>query len=124
MPATPSVKAFSAAVTAKVRLKIRCRFRLQRGLIEQVAAVEIELSCSMPSISAGIFAGGDAQAEPRLRDLGKAAGQGGDIDGDLALWIAVVGIDAGDSQRPASARRRHVDAVADARGSAAGPTAR
>ena len=40
-------------------------------------------------------------------------GQRGEIDGDLALGIAVVGIDADHFERPVAARRRHVDAVAD-----------
>ena len=41
-PATPRVKAFSAAVTAKVRLNIRVDFSLQRRLIKQVPAIETE----------------------------------------------------------------------------------
>jgi hypothetical protein len=54
-----------------------------------------------------------AQRKPRLWRLGKMPEQGGRGDGDLALGIAIVGIDAGDAERPVATRRRQVDAVAD-----------
>jgi len=41
-PATPSVKAFSAAVTAKVLSKNPLRFGLHRCLVDKAAAVEAE----------------------------------------------------------------------------------
>ena len=48
-----------------------------------------------------------------MRDCRKASGQRGDIDGDLSLRIAVIGIDADHFQRPASVRRGHLDSIAD-----------
>ena len=37
----------------------------------------------------------------------------GDIDGDLALRIAVIGIDADDLELPVAARRGDLDGIAD-----------
>ena len=91
-PATPSVKAFSAAVTAKVRLKIR---------VDSVFSVawSARLRPSRPNLclnrrdQRGHRGGRDAQAQSRLRDVGKVPHQRIDIDADLAFRIAVVGID-------------------------------
>src|SRR5205823_10192950 len=55
----------------------------------------------------------DAQAEARLRNGWKMPDQGRDIDGDLTLGVAVVGVDADHLERPVASGRRQFDMIAD-----------
>jgi hypothetical protein len=89
------------------------RLGLQRGLIQEVAAIQPEFVLQR-RYQRRNRDGSDTQAQPRLRDFRKAPGQRRKIDGHLAFWIAVIRIDADHLQRPVSARRRNLDPVAEA----------
>ena len=112
MPATPSVKALSAAVTAKVRLKMRVDSAFSVAWSGRLRPSRPNLACSAVDQRRNRRRR-DAQAHSRLRNFGKMPEQRGEIDGDLALGIAVVSIDGDDVERPVAARRWQFDAVAE-----------
>ncbi len=114
MPATPSVNAFSAEVTAKVRLKMRIDSAFTVAWSATLRSSSAELLLQSPRSSRGsclVARSGPSASAASAETAGSARAT---LTRQLALGIAVIGVDADDVELPGAARRRHLDDVADA----------
>ena len=80
--------------------------------IDQVTLVETEFLAQRRHQGRD-RSGRRTQADSGQRNIREITGQCGKIDGNLALWIAVVSIDADQFERPVAIRCRYVEMIPD-----------